>query len=242
MKIVCTSDWHLDAVTLGVRRFPELKSAVGKSVDAAIAAKADAYVFVGDLCDPDSGPCVFRCLELAQRTALTLLDNGIKSYWVAGNHDVIEDGSGDTTLTPLFAMPLGIDVFDRPGSADPCLGDVMFTFLPYTATSHAYDPESALVKHVGALPVEGLKHVVFSHLSVPGIVPGEETTEMPRGREVTLPVEFFKGRDDIVVIQGHYHRRQKFSRGGVDVHVVGSLARLTFGEQEHEPGYLIVEC
>ena len=63
---------------------------------------------------------------------------------------------------------------------------------------------------------------------------------MPRGRDILLPTELL-ARPDVLVLQGHYHRQQVFHHMGAVVHVVGSLARLTFSEQNHLPGYLIVE-
>lgn len=238
MKLLCVSDLHLDVVTMGVPRFPELVDALMHTVEVAIAAKVDGYVFLGDLCDPDSGPVVFRCVELAIRTADFLRRNGIPSWWLAGNHDVIEDGSGRTTLDPVrhsgmvIEDPMGWAVLDKKGKIV-----ANFVGLPFTATSHPYDPSEILRKN---LLDDGTPNVVFSHLSVPGIIPGEETIDMPRGRDVMLPVELL-ARPDVLVVQGHYHRQQVHQHKGATVNVVGSLARLTFGEESHNPGYLLVE-
>ena len=236
MKIVASSDWHPDHVTHGVARFAEVKEAAHRTVDRAIEESADAYVFVGDLCDPDAGSTVFRCVELAIDVATRLAARGIASAWIAGNHDVIEDGTGDTTLSPLRALAnLGhlVKVYERPGVF--ARAGVNIICLPYAATSHGYDVEASIADLSKGLARE--KTIVAAHLNILGVVPGEETTEMPRGREVWLPVEAAK-RAASIVMNGHYHRKQRTKDG---VWIPGSLARLTFGEEGNQPSFLVLE-
>jgi len=221
MKLLVTSDWHLDHVTLGVSRFEELRSAVQETIDAAIRERVDGYVFTGDLCDPDAGTSVFRCVELAQRTANVLHKNGIPSFWLAGNHDVIEDGRGSSTLSPLREVE-GATVIEEPMLIKG------LAFLPFTSPSRGYDPETFL-RTCGATPA-----VIFAHLNVPGMHPGEETTEMPRGREVMFPLDFAK-KERPMLVNGHYHRAAT-----LPVYIPGSLARLTFGEEAYDPGFAIL--
>jgi DNA repair exonuclease SbcCD nuclease subunit len=261
--VVSTGDWHGDAYLHGTSRFDEVARAVRKSVDVAIERRASLYVFGGDLCDPDSGPVVFRCVELAVECAIRLADGGIPSLWVPGNHDVLEDGSGDSVLSPLRPLcgdgggvlcalsGYGVALSARPGVYF-CDGFAVVT-LPFAPTSHAYDPAShletvapSLVGADGDLRIRPDKRVlIVSHLSVPGIVPGEETTEMPRGREVSLPLEVLATKfPGAVVSQHHYHRRHSFRskvRGCPSIHVAGSLARLTHGEEDYVPGINLLE-
>lgn len=244
MKIVASSDWHPDHVTHGVSRFAEVRDAAHRTVDRAIEEGAGLYVFAGDLCDPDSGSVTFRCVELAIEVAGRLSARHISSLWVAGNHDVIEDGSGDTTLSPLRAiapsLSAKVHVFERPGLARfETMKDVVNVIaLPFSATSHAYDVEAELTQIASKLPPGSqAKTIVVGHLNIAGVIPGEETTEMPRGREVWLPVEAAK-RVARHVLNGHYHRRQRTKDG---VWIPGSLARLTFGEEGNEPSFLVLE-
>lgn len=234
MKFVCSSDWHPDVTTLGVSRFNEVQRAVRKSVEHAIAIKADRYLFLGDLCDPDSGPIVFRCVGLALWAATTLEGAGIPSHWLVGNHDVIEDGSGTSTLQPL--RDAGFDVMDQPQAVGA--GGCEILALPFTAASHPYQPERAVQQLF-----DGSKTLVLSHLGIEGIQPGEETKDMPRGREVVFPHASFPSTlRDVTILSGHYHQKQVFERPGLlPIHVVGSLARLTFGESNNEPSFLVVE-
>lgn len=216
---------------MGVARFLELEGAVMATVRAAVEQRADAYLFLGDLCDPDSGACVFRCVELILRVARELSDAGIEFHALAGNHCCVEDGSGDTVLTPLRALEGDyVHLHERPRLVY-LPGFVSMQTLPFTATSHAYDP--------AAQPGLMTADVVAGHLHVPGCVPGEETLEMPRGREVLFPLDRLRERERParLLLNGHYHRRQHTS----GVYIPGSLARLTFAEKDHSPGYLVFD-
>lgn len=239
MKAVVVSDIHLDHVTHGVPRFRELRAAVHRTVDVAIEEQAGLYIFAGDLCDPDSGSSVFRCVEVAIEAAWRLSQRGIPSIWVAGNHDVIEDGTNDTTLAPLRAMnPDMIYVFEEPGVAkfSDANREVYVIALPFTSTSNPYDVEAFLEAAAGTINVPRENVAVVAHLTVPGVEPGEETKEMPRGREVVLPTAIAM-KHAALVINGHYHRQQRTKDG---VWIPGSLARLTFCEEKNDPGYLVV--
>jgi DNA repair exonuclease SbcCD nuclease subunit len=251
MRILHTSDWHADWKTVGVRRFDEVRAAVWQTVEAAKREQVDLYAMTGDLADPDDGPNVLRAVELALAVASELSVAGIPSVWVAGNHDVVEDGTGLTTLWPLR----GIEAHRLKGCAPVyvCeLADLLLPAstvflaglkialfaLPYPAASAPYDP----VERVRAAKtmVEGARVVVLTHLQVEGAALGEETTDMPRGRDVRFPHE--ECERDWVVLAGHYHKRQTIHRPGCPpVHVVGALARLAFGEQSNTPSFSIVE-
>lgn len=244
MRVVATSDWHLDWVTRGVTRRDEVERAVQQSIAYAVERATDLYLFTGDLCDPDDGGVVARSSEYAVHVARDLSRRGIPSAWIAGNHDTTDDGV-TTSLTPLrrLADPL-VSVHEQPGIRDLGQGRVLVA-LPHTAFGAAEHSPQALTRLLPRLA--GFRTIIFAcHLTVPGIVPGEETTEMPRGRDLTLPLdaldEFrtstarWKDPPAIVVINGHYHRAMCHA----GVLVPGSLARLTFGEEEHVPSFLDV--
>lgn len=240
MKILVTSDWHPDHVTHGVPRLDDVSEAAWVTVEHAKSAKVDAYLFTGDLCDPDAGGVTFRCVELAIEVAMALHEVGIPSVWIAGNHDVIEDGSGSTTLAPLKGLRLDdVSVCEHPEYV--MLPDLDLVALPFTASSHTYDPAWALEQAATARKgAERTRPVMIAaHLAVPGVVPGEETTDMPRGRDVVFPIAAAKRLfPDAVLVNGHYHRRQTSADGVV---IPGSLCRLTFNEEQNAPCFLVVE-
>lgn len=235
MRILVTSDWHLDWITTGIRRFPDLDSAVEETVEAAIDARVDAYWFLGDLVNPDTGSRVFQCIELAAKTGLALKKADIRSDWIAGNHDIIEDGGCNTTLSPL--RPLQDDllrVHEKP--SEIVYGSTMrLITLPYVATHANYSPDK-FVKSLN--PRSGMHTTVAGHLMIPGIMPGTETKEMPRGREIAFPLEACaRIKDPLLLMNGHYHCQQVFR----NIHIPGSLERLTFNEEHYSPGWLLIE-
>lgn len=247
MKIVLCSDLHADWTTAGVDRFPEIAKAAHEAADRAIAERASVFAFLGDLCNPDSGSCVFRAVGLAMELATKLYLRGVSSIWLAGNHDVIETGRGDTSLTPLRALemlpeaPGAVYVVERPAAIEISMPygqddrqTVRFVCLPFTASSHGYEADAAIIDLAEGSPKQDT--VILSHLHVAGVEPGEESGEMARGREHALPVALAMEKA-AAVFQGHYHRQQKTKDG---VWIVGSPARLTFspGIEEHRPGFL----
>lgn len=234
MKLVVSSDWHPDHVTHGVSRFDDVAKAVVHTVDVAIREKADGYLFAGDLCDPDAGSVVLRCVELAIEAAVELAGHDIPSIWIAGNHDVVEDGLGTTTLSPLRGLGINsVIVCEQPQMVH--IEGLAVVALPFTAATNPYDPEDALRRTIAPdSPV-----LVAGHLCVPGVVPGEETTDMPRGREVAFPLAVARERfPRATLLNGHYHRRQTTPEGVI---IPGSLVRLTFNEEQNEPCFLVLE-
>jgi hypothetical protein len=222
-KMLVFSDVHLDAVTMGVPRFAELHETLGEIKSIAFERGCNSAVFNGDWCNPDT-PRAWRCAEYAAEFAAGLKhDLGIESYWVNGNHDVVEDGHGTSVLSVLQSID-GVEVVSGP---DEFVQDgVPIAFLPFTARAKSYDPER------WAKNFEPETRWVFGHLNLIDFVPGSETEEMPRGRDVIWPLDALKARcPKAQLIGGHYHGGTLF--GGV--HIVGSPGIFTFGEEGNRP-------
>lgn len=247
MKILLTSDWHPDFSTAGFPRFDDVVRSVEKTVEVAIAERVDLYLFCGDLCDPDLGKA-HTCAALSIATASRLIDHGIRSRWLTGNHDVLEDGTGTSTLEPLdaFGRAVGRE-WVRACSApaieypDRMTDGLVIVTLPYVARSNAYDPEAFIDGCADELRRAnyGGRVLVPGHLMLEGISPGSETNDMARGRDVYYPIDRIQAAwgDRAIMVNGHYHERV-VHRG---VQVVGSLERITFGEEHSSPGYMLLE-
>lgn len=229
MKLVISSDWHLDAVTAGVPREHEIRIAAEQVVNAAVA-HADAFLFLGDLCDPDAsrGP---RCAAFAIECVRKI---GCRQYWLTGNHDVIEDGSGTSVLEPLAAMG-GDALVNEPRVV--MVDDLAIVALPYVPRALAYDPAEFV--RAAAAQVAGARWVlVAGHLTLPGMHPGSESEEFARGRVGPMPLDVVREvLPNAVLVNGHYHRATVHE----NVNVPGALARLTFGECDHEPSFLTID-
>ena len=238
-RILSISDVHADSRLFGVSRFAEVERAMIESADAAIQRKVDLWMMNGDLCDPDGGVGVFRCVQLALYVDTKLEQAGIPRVWIAGNHDVCEDGSGDTTLSPLLAhqsFGYRTTVFNMQGWQQ--LGNGLHLLgLPYTAASHAYDP-AEYARSTWDRMSDGGRVIVSTHLMIEGVQPGEETKEMSRGRSVLYPTDLIAEKRPVAQIAGHYHARQNY-RG---IQIVGAPARFAFGERNNDPAFLVIEC
>lgn len=239
MKVVFSTDWHGDWTTLGEPRFDEIADAARLTVRAAIVMKAAAYIFAGDLAETE-GPGMLRTLELAVGLAGALWKEGIPSYWLTGNHDVIEDGRSTSNLTPLRDVP-GATLIDSPElrliALNPFEGrSLIAAFLPFVPRTHSYDPAAFVRDNVE--PGDPRPDLVVGHLMLEGIGPGSETRDMPRGRDVFWPLkEIQEHWPKALKVGGHYHERQVY-RG---VHIPGSLARLTKTEIPNIPSYLVAD-
>lgn len=228
MRLIVTSDWHLDASTGGLERWNDVAGAI--ALVAGEVTADDVFIFLGDLCDPDANRMP-RCCAYAIGMHLVVEQKGARARWITGNHDVIEDGSGTSTLSPLHVLaPESVHV--EP--AVECIDGVFFIWLPYVARAKHYDA-AAFIAGIEQIP-EDAPVVVCGHLHVVGIVPSSETHEMGRGREHWMPTSAILSRwPRALILNGHYHA----ARVG-EVCIPGSLARLTFGEEENRPGYLVI--
>lgn len=100
MKLVAVSDLHLDQSTAGVDRFVDILTVVEQAADYAIKHAAEAFLFLGDLADPNTVRA-HRAVNAMARIMSKLKRHGITCVCLAGNHDVIEDGGGGTVIDSL---------------------------------------------------------------------------------------------------------------------------------------------
>lgn len=257
MKILLTSDWHLDAVTAGVPRLGEFSKYIGKIVQAVKEHDVDIIAVLGDYFDPGkmNGPELTSVIfDAADRLGGSGADRVI---WIAGNHDVVESPGGWTTISPLdYAIDNGAFchgnegkcahhcVFQRPTFSRFTNDEFGVLALPYTSRSSNASEElstalaSAEEHRSAEKPV-----IVLGHLSVPGAVQGSESKEMARGRDSDLPFDSIAKLSPALVANGHYHKAQVVKGpGGIDVLIPGSPHRFTFGERnDSDKGFLIVD-
>ncbi len=234
MKFIAITDLHLDKSTAGADRFADvmtvLDAAVLKAQQERDAGHEVAFLFLGDLCDPNTVRA-HRSVAALIAACAELNESEIDSFAIVGNHDVIEDGSGGHTLRALDASQHAL-VFDMPRDAYH-LG-VRIIALPFTASSHNYDPDA----FIRSLEPDERPTVVIGHLNLEGITAGSETLDMPRGRDVFWPLDALADCfPDAILLGGHYHQRQLFK----GVNIIGSAVRLAFDERNNQCGYAVIE-
>lgn len=240
MKFLISSDWHSDASTNGLDRFDEIREAAYVVADAAIEERRSgaeaAFIFAGDLCDPDTTRS-FRAIGLAIEIALHLAKHFVPSLWIAGNHDVIENDRGSTVLEPLRMV--GDHFADMIAVAEHPMywkrWNARVFALPYAARASTYDPFQS-IENARLSSID----LIVGHLTVPSADRGSESDDFAKGRDMIFPVAECRKRygDRCILVNGHYHRKQITHDG---VHIPGSLARLRHDEEQHEPGYLVIE-
>lgn len=242
LTIVSSGDWHLDWHTAGFSREEDVATNAERAADEARKLKADLFLFLGDLADPDTLGA-HAATQFACDLASSLASEGIMSAWIRGNHDVVEDGRNTSTLSALRGVQLGgvakgmIRVYEEPRADLLSLpgGPLGLVALPYPSRGCVYDPAEFVAKI--QTPPADVPLLVAGHLWLRGAEPGSESTDMARGRAVYWPEEILQKRfPNALCVGGHYHRRGKYG----NVHIAGSLERLTFGELTHEPGFLVL--
>jgi DNA repair exonuclease SbcCD nuclease subunit len=240
VRIVACSDAHTDARTAGRERFDEVVRNFDEVVRFAIEAKprVNLFVFLGDLVDPDDGRDVLRAASFAISRAMKLACYGVESLWIAGNHDVCQDGE-TTVLDPLGEASLGFHqhIFVAAREAFS-IGreEVEILALPYSP--RPYDAEEVLMSAAAEAKDSDKPLLVFGHLMLPGMHLGSESAELARGKDRSFPLETARKVKPRLMVNGHYHEGQ-ITRDGI--HIPGSLCRLTFGEERNEPGYLVFD-
>lgn len=238
-KFVITGDWHLDAVTNGVDRYLSLDRSLGQlelyiETSRLNHCLSQHLMFLGDLCDSTSD----RAIRAISRALVTYRISP-SSFWLVGNHDVIErDGAGNT-LSPLRAA--GARVLDQPGFL--MVDGVFVCWFPRTKRSEEYNPEEQArrLARTWSISFPDAPVLVLSHLECAALARGSESSSMARGRSIELPTKVFARwflPERTLIVNGHYHNEQRCRVDGFDVHVPGTLQRLRFDEQSHNPGWL----
>lgn len=250
-KILLTGDWHADHKTFGVERFSEIEHAAHNMVSVAIEKQVDVFCFLGDLSDPDSGGLTIRSVNLARECMIDLNMACIPSIWISGNHDVLEDGSSlsNFDLLPSFEKAMVVSdgcsiitgLTDR--NSEPI--DLAVLACPFTASSRPYDANKEVLNLATDTSLNNL--LILGHFTIPGIEPGEETTDVPRGRNVLMPFVSIRQLESkyskLLIANGHYHKQQIFKSKDCQspILIPGSPVKLTFGESMNPHGYIIVE-
>lgn len=244
-KLLLTADWHIDAITAGIPRVDEIDYFVDQLKEAVVREQVNHLIHLGDFFNPGGMLCSFyteKVIEIVRELLSLGCLNSV--VLIAGNHDAIESSRGTTTISPVAAAFSGeprVQVFEQPSSfiltAQPDQ-IIRGLALPYVARA-AYREEAFSEAVKGLSELGDFPLIVVGHMTVPGAVLGSESSDMPRGRELDLPLhELVKLRPSLIA-GGHYHRAQVTES---NVAIPGSPFRFTFGERnDKKKGFTIVE-
>lgn len=256
MRVLATSDWHVDARTAGVDRLPDVERYISK-VRSVAREEAPGLVLVGgDFFDPGR---LRDCdnVALVMEYVRAFAEASGHCVVIAGNHDVVEAGGLEgpvTTLGPLAILaesfePANLHVFEDPGvllvrtwdddAETSKETDVAILALPHVAACRdreGLDREAVEEFRTTLAANPGAVSIVLAHRTLEGARVGTESKEMARGRSHLLP-DLAGVRVDLFVA-GHYHIPQTVRVGGHDVRVVGSPFQTRFGEPGPRRGFL----
>jgi len=243
-RLVFAADSHLNKRyarmspdQLGIRR-GYLRSALQQTLDYAISADADLYVHGGDLFDspnPRSSELTWTAEQLQR-----LRDAGVHVLLIGGNHDVPKTRHHGAAPQALFEAVRLAHVFDDAGGVEWRTFDLGGTRLavgglPPDHRLGADDEPLDALADLAVIPEADLTLLV-THYAVEGLLP-------PSPSEATIRREALgklSGRVDIV-LAGHLHEGHDFDVGGVRVVFPGPTERLTFGELDARPGFVVLD-
>lgn len=253
MKILFTSDWHVDASTAGVERFAELEDYAETCIDYVDANHVDVVCFLGDAFDPGSlREAKYSSFML--RVLMRLRDAATHAVVaIPGNHDVIDQAVPLSVLSPCEAASAWLPGLHVPHS--PIFnvfvnetGTVGVLALPYVSAAYAktseYENDLTIAfdeAHKFRSRGIGENIVAIGHYTIEGIEGGSEG-EMVRGRDLPFPTARMRALAPTLIVNGHYHHRQRVRVDGMHVQIVGAPARMNFAERGNDSrGFLVAE-
>lgn len=260
MKILHTADWHVGKVLKGRSRAEEHADVLRELVELARREDVDAVVVAGDLFDTAAPSPESQALVV--RTLLALREDGRDVAVLAGNHD-------NPRLLDVYGLALrtaGVHIvgtFRRPdlGGVLPFTArsgePVRLAALPFLSHRYAVRAAEALTgspdehnrayaERVSAL-LEALTrdfhadtvNLVTTHGTLPGGKFGGGEREAQSIFSYYFETTAFPPATQYAAL-GHLHRRQQMP-GPCPIWYAGSPLAVDFGEQENEPGALLVD-
>jgi exonuclease SbcD len=252
VKLLITSDWHIDAKTGGVVRYPELCNFFTKLEDYIIDNRIDIMCNLGDYFDPGKLWDLQNSARLIEHAVRLNNSCELGSIWITGNHDVVNHTEGSTCLTPLEsakrAYGYHADSFNKVNQlhivqtpdvirVEGC--SLSFLCLPYPISARMDDYNKQVQDAFSQC--DGKTTVVLSHLNIEGAQIGSESQEMAKGIDISLPIDRLKALNPLLIFNGHYHKPQTIKKTDLEIHIPGSPLRFTFGEKDDEKGFILVE-
>ena len=195
---------------------------LARAVDAAVEARPDAIVLLGDLANDGDAEVLQRAIEVASRP-------GIPVWAVAGNHDVI--GRGDGLATAAAASGRDVTVLGDRG-----IGVGGFTVVGVAVTTDDGGETGRGPAPVGAHDAGDEPLLVLSHLPLLSLRAEIEAAGFPYAGDLTNLAEVagavLARRTPTVVLSGHLHARVARSEG--------PLLQLVFPALVEEPHEIAV--
>jgi DNA repair protein SbcD/Mre11 len=260
MKILHTSDWHVGKVLKGRDRSDEHEAVLRSIVGAARAADVDVVLIAGDLFET-SAPSP-RAQGLVMRTLLALREDDRHVVAIAGNHD--NASLLDSVYRPVLGQ-LGLHVIGTPKAPDS--GGVIHLItrggerasvaaLPFLSqryavraaelllhenAQHALDYARRVGAMIAALTAQFRSdsvNVVMTHATLLGSHRGGGERDVQTSFEYEISPSVLPATAHYAAL-GHLHRQQEIA-APCPAFYSGSPLAVDFGEENNEPGALVV--
>lgn len=230
-RCLVLGDLHLDARLHGRDYHDDVSRILFEEVLPRVSSN-DVVIQLGDVTDPDRGARTFRALCTLREFLGDVKHRGARAIVLAGNHDVIDDFRCSECQSTLHGLDDVADVVEVPRVFE--VGGAVLLALPWMSQAHVKDRSQLMLDTFESTDASTI--VALTHLDIPGLVPGGEA-DMPRMGKLEIPSQILESDRVKLVLAGHIHKPQIVGK----VQVVGSLARLGFGEAKDQKGFVEVE-
>jgi exonuclease SbcD len=241
-------------------RLEDFVNTLGRCIDSAIAEHVDLVLFGGDAF-PDATPPPYVKEAFAGQFR-RLVDAGIPTVLLVGNHDQHSQGQGGASLgiyrtlgVPGFIVGDAIETYRIETRSGP----VQILTLPWLTRSTLLtrpDTEGLSLAEVNHLLIDKLNPriegeirrldpevptVLLAHLMADNASLGAERL-LAVGKGFTLPLSLLTRDCFDYVALGHVHKHQNLNKSN-DPPVIypGSIERVDFSEEKEDKGYVMVQ-
>lgn len=241
-------------------RLEDFTKSLGICIDRAISEPVDLVLFGGDAF-PDATPPPY-VKEAFAGEFRRLVDAGIPTVLLVGNHDQYSQGKGGASLGIYRTLGVrGIVVGDRVEThfIKTQNGPVQIITLPWLNRSGLMakkETDGKSMEEVNDLLAEKLTvilegeirkldpeipTVLLAHLMADKASLGAERY-LAVGKGFTLPVSLLNRPDFDYVALGHVHKHQNLNKSNNPPIVYpGSIERVDFSEEKEDKGFVLVE-
>lgn len=266
IKILHLSDIHLGSGFSHGRINPEtglntrledFVATLGRGIDRALSEPVDLVLFGGDAF-PDATPPPYIQQAFA-RQFHRLVEAGIPTVLLVGNHDQHSQGAGGASLCIYRTLGVpNVIVGDRldTHTIQTRSGSVQVITLPWLTRSTLLtrpETEGLSMSEVGHLLLDRLRvalegeirkldptlpTVLLAHLMADAATYGAERF-LAVGKGFTIPLSLITRDCFDYVALGHVHRHQVLCQQPLIVYP-GSIERVDFSEEKEEKGFVLV--
>ena len=252
------SHGHINPETGLNTRLEDFVQTLGRCIDRAIAEPVDLVLFGGDAF-PDATPPPFVQQAFAGQFR-RLVDAGIPTVLLVGNHDQHAQGQGGASLCIYRTLGVpGFVVGDRLEThrISTRSGEVQVITLPWLTRSTLLtrpDAEGLSIGEVGQLLLDRLRVALEGEIrqldsTLPTVLLAHLMTDTARfgaerflavGKGFTVPLAMLARPCFDYVALGHVHRHQILCESPLVVYP-GSIERVDFSEEKEDKGFVMVE-